>query len=104
EAAPDLALDERPEPALLLLRGAVVEEELHVPGVRRLDVEDVVADHAAAEHLADQREIAERQPAAPPIPVACGAPGGPSPGPARAGGRSPARRRRSPAPAPAARR
>ena len=46
---------------------AVLEEELHVAGVGRLAVEDVVAEGAPAEHLADMGELGERQPGAPEV-------------------------------------
>ena len=57
EAASDLAAREGGEPAGALGRGAVLAEELHVAGVGGLAVEDVMAEGAAAEGLADVREL-----------------------------------------------
>ena len=42
-------------------RGAVLEEDLHVAGVGRLAVEDVVAERRAAEHLAEEGELEQRE-------------------------------------------
>ena len=53
EAAADLAVEERLEPALLLLLGAVLGEDLHVARVGRGAVEDRGRHAAAAHQLAE---------------------------------------------------
>ena len=54
EAAADLAVEQRLQPALLLLRGAVLGEDLGVAGVGRRAVEDERGNRAAAHLLAEQ--------------------------------------------------
>ena len=53
EARADLALEQRREPALLLLPAAVLGEDLHVAGIRRGAVEDHGSHAAAAHQLAE---------------------------------------------------
>jgi hypothetical protein len=60
EAAPDLAARERTKPPRVLLRGSVSVEKLAVADVRRLRVEQVVADRRLAEDGGDMRERCER--------------------------------------------
>jgi len=50
-----------------LLGRAVVEEKLHVAGVRSLEVEHVMPDDATAEDLRKRRQIEKRPPAAAPL-------------------------------------
>jgi hypothetical protein len=51
EAAADLAVEQRLKEALLLLVGPVVDQDLHVSGVRRRAVEGHRSHHRAAAHL-----------------------------------------------------
>jgi hypothetical protein len=53
EAAPDLALEQRPQPLLLLLLGAVLGEDLHVARVGRRAVVDHRGDEAPPHLLAE---------------------------------------------------
>src|ERR1019366_2601299 len=59
-----LATRERHEPPRLLFRGAVRVEQLAVADVRRLCVEQVVADRSLAKQRRDVREFSKRKAAA----------------------------------------
>ena len=64
EAGADVAVEQRLEPALLLLLGAVLGEDLHVAGVGRRAVEDHRRDAAAAHQLAEHPVLPVGQPGA----------------------------------------
>ena len=64
EAGADLAVEQRLEPALLLLVRAVLGEDLHVAGVGRRAVEDHRRDPAAAHQLAEHPVLPVGEPGA----------------------------------------
>jgi hypothetical protein len=61
EAGADLALEQRPQPALLLLRRAELRQDLHVARVRCGAVEHDRRDLAAAHDLAKRRVLEVRE-------------------------------------------
>ena len=65
EARADLAGEQRLEPALLLLGGAVADQHFHVAGVGRRAVEDLGRERGRAAHdLAERRVLEVGQPGA----------------------------------------
>ena len=62
EAGADLAIQQRPQPLLLLLGCPVARQDLHVPRVGGVAVEDLRADGAAAHDLAQRRVLQVGQP------------------------------------------
>ena len=62
EAAANLSGDERLEPRLFLLGRAEFMQDFHVAGVRRLTVEDEMAQRRAAQLLAQQGVLHELEP------------------------------------------
>ena len=61
KTTPHFTSRERQEVVLLLLGGAVVHQDLHVPNVRRLAVKKVVPDWCAAEFFTHEREFGQRE-------------------------------------------
>jgi len=57
EAATDLATDQGKEKLLVLFRCAVQVEEFHVADIRRMAVEQVMAQRAATQYFADMGEL-----------------------------------------------
>src|SRR4029077_1000290 len=62
-------VDQRLEPALLLLLGAVGREDLHVPGVRRRRAEHRGRAAVAADHLVEQTQLELAEAGAAQVPV-----------------------------------
>ena len=61
EAAADVAVHQRAQPALLLGLGAELHEDFHVSGIGSLTIEDEVSERAASELLAHERVLHEAE-------------------------------------------